>query len=89
MLCCDEAVHAVHGDAAALGFVFHFFVEDFARALEAGDGFGDLRADGDDLKNGGDQECQESAVGKPLAGSHGAGKHFVAAQFHHQHADSA
>ena len=75
----QETVDAMHRYGAAGGFVFRLLVEDFARALEAGDGFRDLRADGNDLKNRRDEKRQEGAVGKPLAGSHGSGKHLAAA----------
>src|SRR5205085_4742887 len=52
----DAAVDAVYRGAAAGSFVFRLFVEDFTRAFEAGDGFGDLRADGYDLENGRDEK---------------------------------
>src|SRR6516225_8476708 len=79
MLDFQETVDAMHRYGAAGCFVFRLFVEDFARAFEPGDGFGDLRADGNDLKNRRDEKRQEGAVGKPLPGSHGSGKHLAAA----------
>ena len=52
----DQTFDAVQSHGSARGFVFRLLVENFARALEAGDGFGDLRADSHNLKNGCDEK---------------------------------
>ena len=54
-----SAGDALHGDGAAWIFVLFLFVQDFAGAFQAGDGFRDLRADGYDLENGSNQEAEE------------------------------
>ena len=85
----DSAVDAFHSDRAARIFVFFLFVQDFAGALEAGDGFGDLRADGDDLKHRSNQETEEKIERKPVAQGHAAAQNFVAAQLQHESADDS
>ena len=80
---------AVQRDGAAGGFVFLFVVQDFARALQPGDRFGDLRADRHDLKHRRDQQHQERVERQPLAGCHSAADDGVSAEFVHQRADDA
>ncbi len=49
------------------GFVFLFLVQNFARALESGNRFRNLRADGHDLKDRSDQQAQENVERKKLS----------------------
>ena len=48
--------------------VFFALVEDLGGAVEAGEGFGELGADGDELDDGGDHEGEEHDVGDVAAG---------------------
>src|SRR4029077_13732448 len=73
---------AADGGYAAIVFIFHFEAEDFARAFEAGDGFGQLRADGNDLKNRSDQHREKRGVHEEHAGGHAAGDDAVRADVH-------
>ena len=70
--------------------VFFFLVQNFAGAFEPGDGFGDLRADRDDLEH----RAQSGSPGRALNANHSprvmlAGQDFVSAKFEHQSADDA
>ncbi len=70
-------------------FLFHLFAQHFAGAFEAGQGFGDLRADADDLKDRRDQQPEEKGEGEKGAGGHGAGENLPRAEIHDQGADDA
>ncbi len=48
----DQPVHAIERNRPARLIIFQFFVQNFARTLETGDGLRDLRADSHDLKDG-------------------------------------
>src|SRR6266404_1117249 len=56
------ASQASDGFIAAIVLIFDFFVQDFARALKAGDGFGELSTDGNNLENGSDQHGQKREI---------------------------
>ena len=83
------AFDALEGHAAPRILIFLRFVQDFAGAFEAGDGFGDLRADGHDLENRGDQKDQKRRVGNQLASGHRARQDVARANVHDQRADQA
>src|SRR5262249_16571993 len=72
-------VDALDVDGAAGIFVFRFFVENFACAFEAGDGFGELRADGDYLKHRRNQHGKKRRVHEEHTKGHGAGQNSVRA----------
>lgn len=76
------------GGTAGVG-ILGGFVEDFAGAFEAGDGFGELGADADDLEDGGDEEAHEGGEGDEAAEGEGAGEDLAAAHVHDEGADDA
>ena len=57
-------------DGAARVFVLGALAQHFARALEAGQRFGELRADADDLEHRRDQERQQRGEGHEVAQRH-------------------
>ncbi len=63
--------------------------EDLAGAVESGDGFGELGADGDQLRYRGDHEGQEHDVGDVAAGGEVSGDDLVRAEVHDECADDA
>ena len=65
------------------------FPQNFVRAVEAGEGLGDLRADADDSENGRDQERQERREGQEVAERERAGEDLARADEHHHRADDA
>ena len=69
--------------------IFLALVQDLDRAVEAGDGLGELRADIHDLEDRRDHEGQQHGVLEVAAGGHLMIEHLVAAEQHHQSADNA
>src|SRR5271165_6319411 len=63
--------------------------EDLHGAVEAGDGFGKLRADVHNLKDRRNHEGQQHRVLEVAAGGHAARKHLVASEKHNQAADNS
>ncbi len=74
------------GEVVGTGGLGVFFVlgEDLGGAVEAGYGFGELGADGDELNDRGDHEREEHDVGDVAAGSEFAGHDLVGAEEHDQ-----
>ncbi len=62
--------------------VFLGFVEDLGGAIEAGEGFGELGADGDELDDGGDHKGEKHDVGDVTAGREASGDHQMRAEIH-------
>ena len=75
-------VHAIELHRPARLFIFQLLVQNFARALEAGNGLGDLRADGHDLKDGRNQQAQKNVERKKSPQRHRARKNLVRAELH-------
>src|SRR5882724_2838711 len=69
--------------------IFGIFLQNFSCALQPSDGFGYLRADRHDLKNGRNQKSEEGVIREPLAQGHAAGKYLVPAKLEHQRANDA
>ncbi len=74
--------------AGGLGVLF-VLGEDLGGAVEAGEGLGELGADGDELDDGGDHEGEEHDVGDVAAGGELAGDDLVGAEVHDERADDA
>jgi hypothetical protein len=85
----DFAGDAFEFNGAVRGFVFGRFVQNFAGAFEAGESFGHLRADADDLENRGDEHGQEESEGEEDAEGHGSGENLTRTQEHNCRADQA
>ena len=88
----DEADVAFEGaeldGAGGVGVLFAL-AHDLAGAVEAGEGFGELRADGDELHDGRGHEGEHHDVGHVAAGSELADGVEVRAHVHDDHADDA
>ena len=75
----DLAAHFADRDRAPRILILRPFAQHFARPLEAGQRFGNLRADADDLEDRRDQERQERREGDELAERQGAGQDLARA----------
>src|SRR5216683_4421589 len=85
----DFTGDAVNDPVAGVILIFDFFVQDFTRALQAGDGFGKLRADGNNLENGSDEHRQECHVADQGAGRHVTGSDLLRTEKHDHRAYQA
>src|SRR5712675_136696 len=85
----DFTGDAVNDSVAGVILIFDFFVQDFTRALQAGDGFSKLRADGNNLENGGDEHRQECHVADQGAGCHVTGSDLPCTEKHDHRAYQA
>ena len=74
--------------AGGLGVLF-LVGHDFHGAIEAGDSFGELGADGDELDDGGDHEREEHDIGDVAAGGEASGDDLVGAEIHDERTDDA
>ncbi len=74
--------------ASGLG-VFLVLGEDLGGAVEAGDGLGELGADGDELDDGGDHEREEHDVGDIAAGGEAADYYLVGTEVHDEGSNDA
>ena len=68
-------------------FVLGTFIQNFARALQTGQRFGDLRADAHDLKYRRHQETEKQRVGDESAQGHDSGKNLAGSDVHYRGAD--
>ncbi len=84
-------VAADGGEIVSSGWLGVFFLmgHDFHGAVESGDTFGELGADGDELNDGGDHKGEEHDVGDVTAGGEFACYDLVGAEVHDEGADYA
>src|SRR3954452_8206777 len=80
---CHPAVDGRHFGGAAGNLVFFQFGHDFASAIEASEGFGQLRADVHDLEDGSYHESEKHVVAEVVAHGPGMREDAVAAEPHH------
>src|SRR6185369_10561986 len=78
----DESVDVLQRDGAIRVFIFGALAEDFAGAIESGDGFSKLRADANDLDDGRDQKNQEHVIGEESADCEFSREDLVRANIH-------
>jgi hypothetical protein len=83
----DVTFERAKGDGAGGVGVFFALGEDFAGTIEAGHGFGELGANGDELHDGRDHEREEHDVADVAADGELAGVVLMAAEKHDQRAD--
>src|SRR5206468_12238769 len=84
-----EPVYTIELHSPARLIIFQFFIQDFASALETGDSFRDLRADGNNLKNRRHKQAQKDVERKKRTERHRARKNLVRAKLHDDGADDA
>ena len=85
----DVAADVGEGGLAGGFGVFLGLGEDLGGAVEAGEGFGELGADGDELSDGGDHEREEHHVGDVAAGGEGSGDDLAGSEPHDEGSDDA
>ncbi len=76
------------GDPARI-LVFRTLAQNFARPLQAGQRFGELGSDSDDLEHGRDQKRQQRGERHEIAQRHGSGGDLARADVHDDRAHDA
>ena len=84
-----RAVDGGHRNGAAWALVLFQFGHEFVGAVEAGKGLGQLRADGDDLKDRRGHEDQEHVVAQVVAEGPAMGHDQMPAHAHHNRRQQA
>ena len=85
----DQPLDPGAGARALVPGVLGHLVADLPDALEAGEGLGDLAADGDDLDDGTDEQSQVEGEGEEGADRHPPGQNVVRPDPHDRDADDA
>ena len=80
-------MHIGQGRLGRIGLIFRFLIENLADAIEAREGFGDLRADARDGNQRRRQQPDEEDIADEVTKRHPSGQDVAAANPDHDHAD--
>ena len=84
-----QSVHAIDCRRASRLIIFQLLIQNFARALQTGDGLGNLRPDSHDLKDGSNKQAQKNVEREKGSQRHRSAQNFVRTELHDNGADDA